>query len=94
VAAAAGATDGLLSIPTTVTAVGSYSELTLYLQKLQSSMRRAFLVNTIALVPANGATGTATGDLTMTLNAEIFVMAADAPATPKTPVAPTTTSAS
>jgi Tfp pilus assembly protein PilO len=91
-APAAGSTDGLVSIPTTVTAVGSYSELTLYLQKLQSSMRRAFLVNTVTLAKANTKTA---GDLTMTLNAEIFVMqTAAAPATPKAPVAPTTTSAS
>jgi Tfp pilus assembly protein PilO len=93
-APAAASTDGLMSIPTTVTAVGSYSELTLYLQKLQSSMRRAFLVNTVNLAKANTGTGTS-GDLTMTLNAEIFVMQiAAAPATPTTPVAPTTTSAS
>jgi type IV pilus assembly protein PilO len=94
-APAAASTDGLLSIPTTVTAVGSYSELTLYLQKLQSSMRRAFLVNTVALVPANGAKDTASGDLTMTLNGDIFVMkTADAPAAVKAPAASTTPSAS
>jgi type IV pilus assembly protein PilO len=93
-APAAASTDGLLSIPTTVTAIGSYSELTLYLQKLQSSMRRAFLVNTVNLTKAN-TTGGSSGDLTMTLNAEIFVMqAAAAPAAPTTPAASTTTPAS
>jgi Tfp pilus assembly protein PilO len=88
-------TDGLLSIPTTVTAVGSYSELTLYLQKLQSSMRRAFLVNTVSLAKASTGAGTST-DLTMTLNAQIFVMhtAAAAPAAPVIPAAPNTTPAS
>jgi type IV pilus assembly protein PilO len=92
----AAATDGLLSIPTTVTAVGSYSELTLYLQKLQSSMRRAFLVNTVGLAAATGGTGgTATSDLTMTLTGDIFVMkTADAPAAPAAPAASTTTPAS
>jgi type IV pilus assembly protein PilO len=102
-APAAASTDGLLSIPTTVTAVGSYSELTLYLQKLQSSMRRAFLVNTVGLTAAPAAAGktgssdttSSSGDLTMTLNGDIFVMkTADAPAAPKAPAAPTTSSAS
>ena len=84
------------SIPTTVTAVGSYSELTLYLQKLQSSMRRAFLVNTVGLAAATGGTGgTTTSDLTMTLTGDIFVMkTADAPAAPAAPAASTTTPAS
>jgi Tfp pilus assembly protein PilO len=94
-APAATSTAGLFSIPTTVTAVGSYSELTLYLQKLQSSMRRAFLVNTISLAKASTGT-TGSGDLTMTLNAQIFVMqtAAAAPAAPVIPAAPNTTPAS
>lgn len=82
---------GLLSIPTTITAVGSYSDLTLYLQKLQTSMRRAFLVNTVTLTDS----ADAKGELTMTLNGDIFVMnTPEATAAPQAPVAPTTTPAS
>lgn len=93
--AAATTTSGLVSIPTTVTAVGSYSDLTLYLQKLQTKMRRALLVNTVGLAPAAGAKGgTATGDLTLTITGEIFVMNDAASAAPTAPVAPTTTPAS
>ncbi|HET8617295.1 MAG TPA: type 4a pilus biogenesis protein PilO [Actinomycetales bacterium] len=82
---------GLLSIPTTITAVGSYSDLTLYLQKLQTSMRRAFLVNTVTLINGTDKPGT----LQMTLSGEVFVMnTADASAAPQAPAAPTTTPAS
>ena len=42
------ADTGIQQIQTTIVATGSYSELTLYLQKLQAQMRRAVLVDNIA----------------------------------------------
>jgi type IV pilus assembly protein PilO len=78
-AAAAGTTTaaapatGIEQIQTTIVATGSYSELTLYLQRLQSKMRRAILVDNIALVPAT-AEGAAKGDLQMTLLTHVFVL--------------------
>lgn len=71
--AAAAATAPIQQIQTTVVATGSYAELTLYLQKLQSKMRRAILVDNIQLGKASG-DGVAKGDLQMTLIGKVFVL--------------------
>lgn len=63
----------LQQIQTTVMATGSYAELTLYLQKLQSKMRRAVLVENITLAKASGE-GVPAGDLQMTLATKVFVL--------------------
>jgi type IV pilus assembly protein PilO len=63
----------LQQIQTSVIATGSYAELTLYLQKLQSKMRRAVLVENITLAKANGDKVPA-GDLQMTLATKVFVL--------------------
>jgi type IV pilus assembly protein PilO len=83
----------LMSIPTVVTASGSYSELTLYLQKLQSSMHRAFLVEGIQLAAdSSGTAEKSTNDvaLQMTVTGKIFQLSTTA-AAPTTVTAPTTT---
>jgi type IV pilus assembly protein PilO len=100
-AAPAAGADGLVAIPTTVVASGTYADLTLYLQKLQTQMRRAYLVNSIKLEidpAAAGATGStsATKPVNMTVIGDIFVLNPDAlttgagaPATaPTSPSAP------
>lgn len=81
----------LQAIPTTVTATGTYAELTLYLQKLQSSMRRAFLIQNIQLAPAPEDKSVGTPDLLMTIQGEIFVMTT--PSAPAATAAPTTSTA-
>ena len=86
----------LLSIPTEVVASGSYADLTLYLQRLQTQMRRAFLIEGIELAPLTDKT--TKGPLSMKLTGQIFVLDSAAPAAAggvTAPVAPTTsTSAS
>lgn len=84
-------TSQLLAIPTEIEASGTYAELTLYLQKLQTEMRRAYLIENVELSEVKGQE-TAKGPLTMTLSGQIFVLDPDAPAAadPTTPVAPTT----
>ncbi len=67
------ANAAIQQIQTTVVATGSYAELTLYLQKLQVQMRRAVLVNNIALGKSTSE-GAATGDLQMTLTGQVFVL--------------------
>jgi type IV pilus assembly protein PilO len=84
----------LMSIPTVVTASGTYSELTLYLQKLQSSMRRAFLVEGIQL--SHDSSGTAdkassADALQVTITGKIFQLSTTAGAAPGTATPPTTT---
>jgi type IV pilus assembly protein PilO len=71
--------SGLVAIPTTVVASGTYSELTLYLQKLQTQMRRAYLVNSIKLEIDDEAAGSraatsATKPVKMTVIGDIFVL--------------------
>lgn len=87
----------LLSIPTEVVASGSYADLTLYLQRLQTQMRRAFLIEGIELAPLQDK-DTTKGPLSMKLTGQIFVLDSAAPAAAggvTAPVAPTTsTSAS
>jgi type IV pilus assembly protein PilO len=84
-------------IQTTIVAEGSYAELTLYLQKLQSTMRRAVLVENIQLAK-NNSTDAAADSLQMTLSGKVFILdtaaAQAAPAgqttVPATPAAPGT----
>jgi type IV pilus assembly protein PilO len=71
--ATAATTAPLQQIQTTIMATGSYSELTLYLQKLQSKMRRAVLVENITLAKASGE-DVKKGDLQMTLATKVFVL--------------------
>jgi Tfp pilus assembly protein PilO len=64
------------SIATAIVVKGGYAELTLFLQKLQGSMRRAVLVENLNLVPGDQAAGTTSGtSLTMTLTGKVFVLA-------------------
>jgi type IV pilus assembly protein PilO len=97
-AAPAPSATALQAIPTTVTVSGSYAQLTLYLQKLQSTMRRAFMVQSIQLIPATGgaatsATALKSGALQMTVMGNIYVLGG-AGSTSGQSVAPTTTPAS
>jgi Tfp pilus assembly protein PilO len=79
-------------IQTNVIVTGSYAELTLYLQKLQSQMRRALLVENIQLTKASGE-DVAKDDLQMTLSGKVFVLntqAATQAAAAATSAAPST----
>ena len=72
-AATAAGTAPIQQIQTTLVVTGPYAELTLYLQKVQSKMRRAILVDNIALVKATGQ-DVADGDLQMTVTGRVFVL--------------------
>jgi hypothetical protein len=81
-------------IQTTIVAEGSYADLTFYLQKLQSTMRRAVLIENIQLAKDNS-TDAAANSLQMTLSGKVFILdttAAAQPVTtlPATPAAPGT----
>lgn len=70
---AAATTAPIQQIQTNIVASGSYAELTLYLQKLQSKMRRAILVENIQLTKSS-ADGAAKDDLQMTIVGKVFVL--------------------
>lgn len=89
----------VVAIPVTIVTTGSYAENELFLQKLQTSVTRAFLVQglTLAAAPSSSSSGgssssTSTADvdsgnfLALTITGEVFVM-------PTTPVPTTTTAA-
>jgi Tfp pilus assembly protein PilO len=90
-AAADASTAQLLSIPTQIEASGTYAQLTLFLQKLQTEMRRAYLIENVELGEVKNQE-TSKGPLSMSLGGQIFVLNPDASAdsTPTTPVAPAT----
>jgi Tfp pilus assembly protein PilO len=86
--AAAGAPAGastdssaVQSIATTMVVKGGYAELTLFLQKVQGSMRRAVLVENLTLVPAQTTGSTSDTQLTMTLTGKVFVLGTGATGT-------------
>ena len=69
-------TAGLQAIALTTVVKGGYPDLTLFLQKLQGSMPRAYLVENLSLKPgeaANDATTSGTS-LTMTVTGKVFVL--------------------
>jgi Tfp pilus assembly protein PilO len=71
----AASSTGVQSIATTMVVKGGYAELTLFLQKLQGSMRRAVLVENLNLVPGDKAdTSDSSTSLTMTLTGKAFVL--------------------
>jgi Tfp pilus assembly protein PilO len=77
--AATGSTADVQAIATTLVVNGGYADLTLFLQKLQGSMRRAFLVENLTLTPGQASTpAAATSDarLTLTVTGKVFVLAA------------------
>ena len=77
--AGTGSTPDVQAIATTLVVNGGYAELTLFLQKLQGSMRRAFLVESLTLAPGQASTSAAaTSDtrLTLTVTGKVFVLAA------------------
>lgn len=102
--APAGSASALQAIPVTIQATGTFAELTLFLQKTQSKMRRAYLVQNITLSAQDAAGGansggatsggpaaaTSKGDLTLMVTGQIFVLKA-APAASSTVIPPTTT---
>ena len=74
-AGASAASSEVQSIATTMVVKGGYAELTLFLQKLQGSMRRAVLVENLNLVPGEKTDDSASGtSLTMTLTGKAFVL--------------------
>jgi hypothetical protein len=86
------AAAGVQAIATTVVVKGGYAELTLFLQRLQSSMRRAYLVENLTLTPGDAAAGsTAEVPLTMTVTGKVFVLTTTATGTTATGAAATGT---
>jgi len=73
--AAASGTSGVQAIGLTIELEGSYAELTLFVQKLQGSMPRAYLVESLTLAPADGAAAATSGsDLRLSLAGKVFVL--------------------
>ncbi|NLT54105.1 MAG: hypothetical protein GXX79_05965 [Actinomycetales bacterium] len=77
-------TGPLVGIPVKVVVAGDYFEAAVFIRKLQSEMRRAFLVNTIDVSPDDKAGGSeqgsasaesagSSGDVALTLDGLIFV---------------------
>ena len=60
-------------IQTTVVATGTYADLTLYLQKLQSKMRRALLVENLVIEDSTDPDA-APSELKMTIIGKVFVL--------------------
>jgi Tfp pilus assembly protein PilO len=71
-------TQGLFEIPVTIIVQGDYASSELFLQRVQTQMRRAFLVQSISIGnPASAATGTAapaSGTIQTTLTGDVFVL--------------------
>jgi hypothetical protein len=86
-AATSAVPSSVVAIPLTVVTTGNYAENELFLQKLQTSVTRAFLVQGFTVAPAQGSstsagssTTTSTADadsgnfLSLTITGEVFVM--------------------
>lgn len=81
-AGAATGTAGVQAVPLTAVVKGSYPELTLFLQKLQGSMRRAYLIENLGLaVDPTGGASTSGTQLTMTVTGKVFVLPSTAAST-------------
>jgi Tfp pilus assembly protein PilO len=104
--AAAATASNVVAIPVTIVTTGSYAENELFLQKVQTSMTRALLVQGLTLADASstsaGATSTTTagassadsGDtLILTITGEVFVLQPPSAATATTGTAAVGTSA-
>jgi Tfp pilus assembly protein PilO len=91
-------TSGLYDIPVTLTVQGDFASNELFLQKVQTEMRRAFLVQTIGIGKAPAAasdpSGTVpNGEIAVTLTGSVFVLQAVAPSTTTTTGSAGTTAA-
>jgi Tfp pilus assembly protein PilO len=77
-ATTAAAPAGLTEIPVTIIVQGDYASAELFLQKVQTQMRRAFLVQSLSLGPAasatTGAAAPAAGTISTTLTGDVFVL--------------------
>jgi len=78
-APAASTTPTLWQVPLNLTVTGSYFELEQFLNKLEDQ-KRALLVSGFTIAPAGSEDATA-GDLSVTLNARVFLSQAAAPTT-------------
>lgn len=95
---AAAAPAGLVSIPVTIVVDGTYAQNELFLQKLQNSVTRAFLVQHLSIAVldtaslSNSTPATPSGNLLRsTINGQIFVLQSVAPAATGTTGAGSTT---
>lgn len=75
------ATAGLFQIPVTIIVQGDYASAELFLQRVQTQMRRAFLVQALSIGSASGtSTGTTTSTtstpngISITLSGDVFVL--------------------
>jgi hypothetical protein len=86
-AAASATPSSVVAIPVTIITTGSYAENELFLQKLQTSVTRAFLVQGLTLAPGTAANASSGGsstsntdtlssgnNLALTITGEVFVM--------------------
>ncbi len=88
--ASAGNVTGLFAIPVTVVVQGDFASSELFIQKLQTEVRRAFLVTAIGVTKASGTPGSSTppanGTVALTVTGDIFVLQPNAVATTGTAV--------
>jgi Tfp pilus assembly protein PilO len=92
------ATQGLYQIPVTIIVQGDYASSELFLQRVQTQMRRAFLVQSLSISSASAtSTSTSTGTTTptangiaITLTGDVFVLQPTASGTGSTSAAPGT----
>ncbi len=78
-ATTAAAPQGLTEIPVTIIVQGDYASSELFLQKVQTQMRRAFLVQSLVdrhgeQRPTTGAAAPAPGTTSTTLTGDVFVL--------------------
>jgi Tfp pilus assembly protein PilO len=91
-------TQGLYEIPVTIIVQGDYASSELFLQRVQTQMRRAFLVQSLSIgkaaTAATGQAAPAAGAISTTLTGDVFVLQPTAvTGTGSTSAAPGTTPA-
>lgn len=83
-----------IAIPVTTTVIGNFFDAQAFLRQLQTKMPRAYLVRNLSVTAedqqdaAGGRPATTTGDVTMTITADVFSRPTSAPATSATPPTP------
>jgi Tfp pilus assembly protein PilO len=89
---ATGNVTGLFTIPVTVVVQGDFASSELFVQKLQTEVRRAFLIQTIGVAKASNTPGSSTppanGSIALTVTGDIFVLQPNAVATTGSAAAP------
>jgi type IV pilus assembly protein PilO len=86
---------GLFAIPVTIIVQGDFASNELFLQKIQTEMRRAFLVQTLAITkasaPPTGGGTVPNGTISVSLTGSVFVLQPQAATAPSGSVSAATT---